>query len=484
MPDARTSDTQKRTARILGLPAQRAGRLTVAHWVPPTRAQIDVLPPPEPYPSTTWEEALRFLQAGSGRPKSQVSPAGTVSSAPPAQAAPAPVSATQEAAPAVQVRNPPASVPENASPSEEIALRAEAAASVIRGFIDGVVPNASAVMAERPTQGETGLSVLEKAGILFVAIGTHAAGEVMKFLSDHEIEQLTSTMVTLHSVSVEMQTRVVDEFLRHLRAGSGVSHGGVEYSRGVLERALGPRKAQEILERVANSASSGFYMLRNVSPEQVAFFIAHEHPQTIALILSQLDALKGAGILTQLPERLQADVAYRIATMENITPAVLKEIEEALEASLRDMLGGNQDVGGPKVMADMLNLAGSSVEKNVLVQMDVQDPEAAEAVRNLMFTFADIQKLTDWEIPVLLRAVEHKDLVCALKAAEEGLKDKLLRSLTAEEREVISNEMEELGPMRLSDVEEVQLRIVQVVRELEEQGQITIVRGNADNTFV
>ena len=331
---------------------------------------------------------------------------------------------------------------------------------------------------------EPEIPTLQKLGILFVAMGQEVCGEVMKFLSDYEIEEITQTVANLKSVTVEMQDKVMEEFEQHLLAGEWVSQGGMDFARGALERAVGPRKAQEILDRVASTVSSGFYMLKNVSAEQIAPFISHEHPQTVALILSQLDPMQASGILAQLPERMQADVAFRIATMENITPAVLKEIEEALEASLRDILGGNQDVGGPKVVADMLNLTGSSVEKNVLDQMDAQDPEIAEAVRNLMFTFADINKLTDRELQILLREVDQKDLVIALKAAEEELKDKILGNMSERVRTFITEEMEFLGPMRLSEVEEVQLRIVQQVRQLEEQGQVTIVRGDADDSFV
>jgi flagellar motor switch protein FliG len=331
---------------------------------------------------------------------------------------------------------------------------------------------------------ERELPVMQKLAILFVALGQETCGEVMKFLSEYEIEEITQAVANLKTVSVEMQDKVLDEFEHHLLAGEWVAQGGMDFARGALERAVGPRKAQEILDRVASTVSSGFYMLKNVSSEQIAPFISHEHPQTIALILSQLDSAQAAGILAHLPERMQSDVAYRIATMENITPAVLKEIEEALEASLRDILGGNQDVGGPKVVADILNLTGSTVEKNVLDQMDAQDPEVAESVRNLMFTFADINKLTDRELQVLLREVDQKDLVVALKAAEEGLKEKILGNMSERVRTFISEEMEFLGPMRLSEVEEVQLRIVQQVRQLEEQGQVTIVRGDSDDTFV
>ena len=331
---------------------------------------------------------------------------------------------------------------------------------------------------------ESDIPVLEKVAILFVALGQEVAGEVMKFLSDFEIEEITQAIAKLSNVTVEMQDRILEEFEQHLLAGEWVSTGGIDYARGALERAVGPRKAQEILDRVASTTSSGFYILRNVSPDQVAPFISNEHPQTIALILSQLDPAQAAGILQQLPERTQSDVAYRIATMENITPAVLKEIEESLEQSLRDVLGGDTDVGGPKVVADILNLTGSTVEKNVLDQMDATDPEIAEAVRNLMFVFADIAKLTDKEIQTLMREVDQKDLVIALKAAEESVKDKILSNMSDRVRNFISEEIEFLGPMRLSEVEEVQLRIVQNVRQLEEQGQISIIRGDSDDTFV
>ena len=335
-----------------------------------------------------------------------------------------------------------------------------------------------------PAEEEAELPTMQQVAILFVALGQETAGEVMKFLTDFEIEEITQQVANLKNVTVEMQDKVLEAFEQHLLAGAWVSQGGMDFARGALERAVGPRKAQEILDRVASTTSSGFYMLKNVAPEQIAPFISHEHPQTIGLILSQLDPAQASGILSQLPERMQSDVAYRIATMENITPAVLKEIEEALEQSLRDILGGNQDVGGPRVVADMLNLTGSSVEKNVLDQMDGQDPEVAEAVRNLMFTFNDISKLTDRELQTLMREVDQKDLVIALKAAEEDLKDKILGNMSERVRTFVTEEMEFLGPMRLSEVEEVQLRIVQQVRQLEEQGQVTIVRGDADDSFV
>jgi flagellar motor switch protein FliG len=333
-------------------------------------------------------------------------------------------------------------------------------------------------------ESEEEIPQMQKIAIIMVALGEEISGEVMKHMSEYEVEEITQAIAGLKSLSSDVVDRALEDFEQHLMAGEWVSQGGADFARAALERAVGPRKAQEILERVTSKVSSGFYILKNVAAEQIAPFISHEHPQTVALILSQIDSAQASGILSNLPERMQSDVAYRIATMENITPNVIKQIEESLEASLRDMLGGNQDVGGPKVVADILNLTGSSVEKNVLDQMDGQDPEVAEAVRNLMFVFADISKLTDREIQTLMREVDQKDLVVALKGSADEMKDKVLGNMSERVRTFITEEMEFLGPMRLSEVEEVQLRIVQQVRQLEEQGQITIVRGDSDDQFV
>ena len=333
-------------------------------------------------------------------------------------------------------------------------------------------------------EGEEGLSLVQRVAIVMLALGEETSGEVMKYLTDREVEEITEALATLKNVSADVMDKVLEEFEAGLMAGNWVSQGGVDFARQALERAVGPRKAQEILDRISSTVTSGFYILRNVPADQIAPFISHEHPQSIALILSQLDADQASGILAQLPERLQPDVAYRIATMENIAPNVLKEMEMSLEETLKDMLGGNQDAGGPKVVADMLNLTGSSVEKNVLDNMENMDPNTAESVRNLMFVFEDILKLSDREIQILLREVDQKDLVIALKSSSEELKEKVLGNMSDRVRQFVTEEMDFTGPMRLSEVEEVQLRIVQMVRQLEEQGQITILSGDADDQFV
>ena len=230
---------------------------------------------------------------------------------------------------------------------------------------------------------EADLPLMQKVAVVLVGLGQETSGEVMKFLSDYEIEEITQAVAGLKNISIQVTDHVLEEFEQHLMAGEWVSQGGIDFARGALERAVGPRKAQEILGRVTSKASSGIYILKNAAPEKIAPFLSNEHPQTVALILSQLDPHQASGILAQLPERMQADVAYRITTMGDIPPSVIKQIEESLETSLSHMLGySNQDAGGPKVMADILNVGDSSISRNILESIGRQDGETADMLRS------------------------------------------------------------------------------------------------------
>ena len=307
----------------------------------------------------------------------------------------------------------------------------------------------------------------------------------MKYLSDSEIEDIAQSIAELDVVTTEQEDDALEEFEQLLIAGKYVSQGGLDFARGALEKAMGPRRAQGLLDRVTSTTTSGFYMLRNVDPNQIVPFISKEHPQTIALILSQLDATQAAGVLNGLAEELQSDVSYRIATMENISPQVLRELEESLANDLQAVLTGQiTEIGGPKAVAEMLNRTGRSTEKAVLERLDAQDPELAEEVRNQMFVFDDIAKLTDREIQMILREVDTKDLAVALKGGSQELQDRIFGNVSERVGTMIKEEMEFSGPVRMSDVEDVQLRVVQTVRQLEEAGQVTIVRGDTSDTFV
>ncbi|MEW6751276.1 MAG: flagellar motor switch protein FliG [Candidatus Latescibacterota bacterium] len=463
-----------RQERVLGAPAGRQALAAVQDWTPPSYEELADMPPPPAYPAEGWRTAQALLRQETGADAQAVAAAETAAREKLARVqaehrARAAEGSAVTAAPSLQASAPQVvALTEDMPLAQMVAARPAEAAQVVRTLLAG---------SER-APGEAA-SQQGRVGTFFVALGDALASQVLGHLSAYEVEEVAHAVSALQEVSRDAAAAVQEDFRRQLLAGAGY-RGGIEFARAALGRCFGPRRAQEVLERVATRVSSGFYMLKNVAPDQFAPFLSHEHPQTIALILSQLERAQASGILAQLPERMQADVAYRIATMENVTPAVIRQIEESLESSLRDILGGNQDVGGPKVVADILNLTGSSVEKNVLDQMDAQDPEVAEAVRNLMFVFEDISRLTDREIQILLREVDQKDLVVALKAASADLKTKVLGNVSETVRTTIQEEMEFLGPMRLSEVEEVQLRIVQQVRQLEEQGQITIVRGGVE----
>ena len=318
-----------------------------------------------------------------------------------------------------------------------------------------------------------------------IALGQDTSAEILKYLNDYEIEDIAQTIAELRTVTTDQEDEVLEEFETMLMAGKYVSMGGIDFARGTLEKAMGPRRAQSMLDRVTATTSGGFYLLRNIAPNQIAPFISKEHPQTIALILSQLDPSQAAGVLNILPEELQSEVTYRVAAMENISPQVLREIEDTLANELQAILTGQiTEIGGPKEVAEILNMTGRSTEKAVLERLDSQDPEIAEEIRNMMFTFDDIANLTDREIQMVLREVDTKDLATALKGSAPEMQDRIFSNVSERVSQMIREEMEFSGPIRMSDVEEVQLRVVQTVRQLEEAGQVTVTRGESTDVFV
>lgn len=329
------------------------------------------------------------------------------------------------------------------------------------------------------------LGARARVAILMIALGQETTAEVMKYMNDYEIEEIAQSISELEIVTTEQEDQVLEEFEQLLLAGKYVSQGGMDFARGALERAIGPRRAGELLDRVNSTTRSGFYMLKNVDPNQIIPFICKEHPQTIALILSQLDSNQAAGVLNGLREEVQADVAFRIAGMDNISPQVLRELEASLAGELDNILSGQvTEIGGPKAVAEILNRTGRLTEKAVLERLDAQDPELAEGVRNQMFTFDDIANLTDREIQLILREVDSKDLAVALRGAGVEMQNRIFANVSDRVGQMMKEEMDFSGPVRLSDVEEVQIRVVQTVRQLEEVGQISIVRGDVHDQYV
>ena len=329
-----------------------------------------------------------------------------------------------------------------------------------------------------------GMSVEQVVAAFFIALGQEVGVRVLRQLEQDEAAQVGRAIAACEAVGHNVGMHALETVRQRIEDGEYLDLGGEKLAHALMAAAVAPWWANRVLDEAKWGDESPWELLQKTGPDQIAPFLSHEHPQTIAFILSQISADKSGGILANFPERLQADVAYRMATLGEVTRATLERSERALRSMFSEMRNELLGIGGPKVVADMLNMTGSSVEKNVLDQMDAQDPQVAEAVRNLMFVFNDIAKLTDREVQVLLREVDQKDLVVALKAATEELKDKVLGNMSEELITLITEEMEFLGPMRLSEVEEVQLRIVQNVRQLEEKGELTIVRGDDDAQWV
>lgn len=327
----------------------------------------------------------------------------------------------------------------------------------------------------------------QKAAVALVAFGPEVSALVLKGLNEQDLERITIEIANLREVPLEIENRVMEECHQIFMARQYISQGGVDFASEILEKAVGGRKAREIIHRLESAfRSSGFSLLKDIDPKQLAGFFQNEHPQTTALILTQLNPQQAASVLSELPPELQAEISLRIATMEKISPEILKEIEGTLERHFGDASGRDLSVsGGAKTIAEILNLIDTSAEKNILQSLEADDPDLAAEVKNMMFVFDDVVLLDDRSIQRLLKEVETKDLSLALKAAGEEVKNKIFGNVSERVSVMIKEEMEFMGPTRLSDVEAAQGRIVEAVRRLEEEGQIIISgRGGKEDVIV
>jgi len=341
--------------------------------------------------------------------------------------------------------------------------------------------------AEKKRVDVSGLSGPMKAAIVMVALGPEASSQIFKNLEESEVERLSTEIARLDNVSNEIREAVLEEFHTIAIAHQYVSQGGIDYAREILESALGPRKAKEILEKVQQTIrTTGFNLLENVDPKQLVNFIQKEHPQTIALLLAHMEPKNAAPVISSLPQELQVDVTTRIATMESISPDTLDQVEEVLVSQIKSLFGGDvSEIGGIKAVAEMLNCVDRGAEKNILGNLERENPELATEIKNLMFVFEDVLLLDDRSMQRVLKEVDTKDLSIALKGASEELQEKFFRNMSARAAEMIREEMEYMGPIRLKDVEEVQQRIVDVIRRLEEEGEIIISgRGGEEDIIV
>ncbi len=323
----------------------------------------------------------------------------------------------------------------------------------------------------------------DKIAVLMVALGDELAADLMRQLDDDEAAEVAQALIDLKGVSKDMQDRVLAEFAAALE-GDGAVAGGVHYARQVLERALGPERARAMLERALGEPAAGFALLRNLDPQRAAPFIAREHPQTIALILSQLATEQAAAILECLPGAVQGEVAHRIATLGKVDSEIVRAVEENLAELLAAALDGEHRVGGSETLAAILNAGGGRLEKGVLARIDEQDPEAAEAVRRRLLSFDDLARLPEHDAQMLLEQIDMGDLRLALRAADKAVRDAFLSAMSERRRARFMEDIQALAPVRMSEVQAAQDRIVQAVRALEERQLLRVPRSVEDDPYV
>lgn len=333
---------------------------------------------------------------------------------------------------------------------------------------------------------EKGMTGKQKAALLLISLGPEVSAAIYKHLNEDEIERLTLEISGVKKVEASVKEEIIEEFHNIALAQDYISQGGIGYAKTVLEKALGKDHAQAIINRLTSSLQvRPFDFARRADPSQILNFIQNEHPQTIALILSYLEAEQAGMILSALPQEMQADIAKRIATMDSTSPEVISEIEAVLERKLSSTVTQDHtETGGVDAVVEVLNGVDRTTEKTILDALEIQDPELAEEIRKRMFVFEDIVTLDNRSIQRIIRDCENEDLILSLKVSSEEVKEVLFRNMSQRMAESFQEEMEVMGPVRLKDVEEAQSRIVSTIRRLEESGEIIIARGGGDDIIV
>lgn len=326
----------------------------------------------------------------------------------------------------------------------------------------------------------------QKAALLLISLGPEVAASVYKNLSEEEVERLTLEISSVKKVEASVKEEVIEEFHNIAMAQDYISQGGIGYAKTVLEKAMGKEHAQAILNRLTSSLQvRPFDFARRADPGQLLNFIQNEHPQTIALILSYLEAEQAGVILSSLSQEVQADIARRIATMDSTSPEVISEIESVLERKLSSTVTQDfSETGGVDAVVEVLNGVDRSTEKTILDALEEQDPELAEEIKTRMFVFEDIVTLDNRSIQRIIRECENEDLILSLKVSSEEVQDVLFSNMSSRMAESFKEEIEIMGPVRLRDVEESQTKIVSIIRSLEDAGEIIIARGGGDDVIV
>jgi flagellar motor switch protein FliG len=328
------------------------------------------------------------------------------------------------------------------------------------------------------------LSGSQKAAVLMVALGDEAAANIFKYLEEDEIQTISKEIALTKHVTPESADEVMEEFHTMTLARTYITQGGIEFAKKLLIKSVGPEAARKIIDRLTKAleSSAGFTSIERANPQQLSKFIQSEHPQTIALILAHLNATQAAELIASLPDNLRADVAMRMANLQEISPEVVRRISLILEQKL-EALGtfATEAYGGIRAVAELFNRMDRSTGRVVLEKIENENPQLAASIRDLMFVFDDLLLIDDLGIAEILKRADKKVLTIALKGTSDELRNCFFRNMSSRAVEMMKEEMEFMGPVKLKEVEKAQHEIVEIVRQLEEEGVIAIGAGGGDD---
>jgi len=335
-------------------------------------------------------------------------------------------------------------------------------------------------------EGSKELNGVRKSAILLLTLPQDQAAAVMQRLSKEQIEEVSREIASMGNINGENRNLVFKEFYNMVLANNYVAEGGLDYAKALLKKSMPEGDADKMIKQVTQQvATTPFAFLQKAESENLLTFIQDEHPQTIALILAHLNPTKASEILVGLPNAKQVEVVKRIANMEQTNPEVIKEVERGLEHRLSDIVSQTfEKAGGVDTVAEMLNLADRTTEKGIMEGLEAEDPDLVESIRRLMFVFEDILMVNDKGIQSVLKEIDNDVLSLALKTASEELKAKILKNMSERAAQMIAENMQYMGPVRVSDVESAQQKIVDVVRKLEDSGEIVIAGRGGGSELV
>lgn len=315
-----------------------------------------------------------------------------------------------------------------------------------------------------------------------IALGEDVTSPVLAAMDEDEVSELSKEIATTKIVPPDKMDEYIEDFYNMMLAKKFIAKGGLDYAKSVLVKSLGPERARKIIDRLTKmlEQSSGFDFLSKIDPKQLAKFIQTEHPQTIALILAHLDPSQAAESLAHLPEDMKADITLRISNLQDISPSVVKTLARVLEERFESLSSYNVEVGGVKSVAEIFNRMDRMTSKSTLEKLEKEDPELVQAIRDMMFVFEDIKNLNDVALQEILKKADKKALTLALKGTDGETQERFFKNMSSRAVETMKEEMEYMGPIKLKEVEKAQHEIVAIVRELDEEGVISIGGGEED----